>query len=364
MTLQTIEQVLPLLELIQQPAFCIANYGSVFCNPPARLLAPVTAQELPYWLDCGMEVYEQWDRSSHLLLPVSIGTQILTVTIQPLADGTLFLLSPCETFASGTGELSVTAQVLRQPLNDLCGMAQQISETLEEVEDPLLQQQTAAMSRHIYRLTRIACDLADLDQLRDGTYPVRARLLDLTGFLRDFTLELSDLCEIAGYTLLTQLPEKQLLINADSVLLERALLNLISNAMKYGRPEYPIRLSVESAATSVYFRVQNTAAKENSDMMIAAFQRLTQRGMVPDPQWGIGLGLPLALCIARSMGGTIAVEDHCSQVIVTMSLSSKRNLQDTGVRSTPSYDYTGGMRRTLVELADVLPNDCYDSSVI
>ena len=141
MTLQTIEQVLPLLELIQQPAFCIANYGSVFCNPPARLLAPVSAQDLPYWLDSGMEVYEQWDRSSNLLLPVSIGTQILNATIQPLADGTLFLLSPCATFASGSGELGVTAQVLRQPLNDLFSMAQQISETLEEAEDPLLLQQ-------------------------------------------------------------------------------------------------------------------------------------------------------------------------------------------------------------------------------
>ena len=364
MTLQTIEQVLPLLELIQQPAFCIANYGSVFCNPPARLLAPVSAQDLPYWLDSGMEVYEQWDRSSNLLLPVSIGTQILNATIQPLADGTLFLLSPCATFASGSGELGVTAQVLRQPLNDLFSMAQQISETLEEAEDPLLLQQTAAMSRHIYRLTRIACDLADLDQLRSGTYPVRAQLLDLGTFLQEFTLELSDLCNAAGFVLRTQLPEKQLLVNADSVLLERALLNLISNAMKYGNPKDPICLTVEAAASSVYFRVQNTAAKENSDVMIAAFQRLTQRGMLPDPQWGIGLGLPLALSIARNMGGTIAVEERAGQVLVTMSLSRKRDLQNTDVRTTPSYDYTGGMRRTLVELADVLPPDCYDSTVI
>lgn len=364
MTLQSIEQILPLLELIQQPAFCIADHCAVHCNQQAKLLAPETAQALSTWLGSGMDVYEHWDRNSKLLLPVTIGSHILHVTMQPLSDGTLFLLSPCETLSSDMDHLRVTSQVLRQPLNDLYTMAQQISETLEEAEDPLLLQQTAAISRHLYRITRIACDLSDLDQLRNGTYPIRIQKQDLTTFLQELVPDLTDLCDTAGHTLISQLPEKQLMVGIDSILLERALLNLLSNAMKYGSAEEPIYLTVEAGAGSVYIRLQNVAAKQDSDLMIAAFQRLTQRGMLPDPQWGIGLGLPLALCIARSMGGTIAVEEHDGRVTVTLSLSRKRDFQDIAVRTVPAYDYTGGMRRSLVELSDVLPNHCYNSTVI
>ena len=364
MTLQTTEQVLPLLELIDQPAFCIRNDAAILYNDAARLLAPVSAQDLPVWLDSACELYDQWDRSGNLVLPISIGSQTTNVTIQPLADGTLFLLTRSEGFAAAAKDMTVTAQVLRQPLNDLCSMAQQLSETLEEAEDPLLQQQTAAMSRHIYRLSRIACNLADLEQLRDGTYPVHTETMDLTAFLRNFTEELRDLCQMSGFKLDTALPDSRLLISADSVLLERALLNLISNAMKYGKTEDPIRLIVDMTATAVHIRVQNSAAKSGGDLMTAAFQRLNRRGLLPDPQWGIGLGLPLALCVARAMGGTIAMAHNNGLITVTMSVSRKRPPQDTNVRTMPPYDYTGGMHRALVELADALPDHCFDSTAI
>ena len=364
MSRQTIEQVLPLLELIDQPAFCVSSDGSVLCNDVSKPLAPFSAQDLPAWLGSSADSYAHWDRGSNLVLPVSIGSQLFNVIVRPLDNGTLFLLSRGDAIHASAKDMTATAQVLRQPLNDLCSMAQQISETLEEMEDPILQQQTAAMSRHIYRLSRIACEMADLEQLQNGTYPVHPELLDLHGFLRNFLYELEYLCSAAGYRLETKLPEKQLLISADIVLLERALLNLFSNALKYGKKEEPIRLIVDQTPAAIHFRVQNAAAKSASGLLTAAFQRLTKRGLIPDPQWGIGLGLPLALYIARAMGGTIAVEENDGLVSVTMSVSRKRSAQTTDVRTVPSYDYTGGMRRSLVELADILPNDCFDSTMI
>jgi hypothetical protein len=65
------------------------------------------------------------------------------------------------------------------------------------------------------------------------------------------------------------------------------------------------------------------------------------------------------------MGGTVAVEvssDHAATV--TMSVSRKRPIAPSSVKTAPAYDYTGGMRRTLLELSDILPDDCFDSSAI
>lgn len=365
MTFQTIDQVLPLLELIAQPAFCLRNDGSILCNRQARLLAPFSWQDLPMWLGNSAETYEQWDRSSKLVLPVTLGSQTCSVILQPLSDGTMFLLSPCQELTAGGSQMAVMAQVLRQPLTELCSLAQQLSEDLEEMEDPVLQQQTASMSRMIYRLSRIACDLADLEHLQAGTYPMQIQKLDLTSMLQDLTVELTDICQAAGYRLECRLPVQQVLVMADSVLLERALLNLLSNAMKYGREDTPIRLILDCTSTTAYIQIRNTCNQAESDLLSAAFQRLSQRGVLPDPQWGIGLGLPLALNIARLMGGTVTVEaDRERTVSVTLSISRKRVLQDPAVQTLPPYDYTGGMRRSLVELSDVLPDDCYDSTAI
>lgn len=364
MTLQTIDQLLPLLELLQQPAFCISEAGRVFSNAPARPLAPASGDALKQWLESTAETYTLWDRQGQLNLPVTLQGRTVAVTVAPLADGTLFLLSDCTVSAARQQEMAVTAQVLRQPLSDLCAMTQQLTENLEDMEDPLLQAQTAAMTRHLYRLSRITCNLSDLSQLQRGVYPTRPEKLELVSFLQELSGELQELCEAAGHPLALRLPGQPVMVNADRVLLERALLNLLSNALKYSAAGTGVELVIEITATSVYFRFRNHCAQEDGSLLSAAFQRLTQRDGLPDPRWGLGLGLPLSLGIARTLGGTIALDLRGDLVTVTMSISRKRRFQDTTVRVQPVYDYTGGMRRTLMELSDVLPSDCYDSNAI
>ena len=80
--------------------------------------------------------------------------------------------------------------------------------------------------------------------------------------------------------------------------------------------------------------------------------------MLPDPKWGIGLGLPIANSIARLHGGMIAVETLDGKATVSLSISLQS--QESNVLSSPlPIDYTGGMRQTLLELSDALPVDAF-----
>lgn len=360
---QSIDQLFPVLQMIQQPAFCIRQDGTVVSNRSATALAPYDRQALPQWLGAeSAELFERWNGTDDLVLPVPLGGDTASVTVRALTDGTLFLLSQCQHLMAGTDTLAVTAQVLRQPLADLSGLTQRLSEELEDMEDPLLQEQTAAINRQIYRLSRIACNLADLDRLRNGSYTPCPEKLDLTVFLQELTQELEDICRTAGRELECRLPTKALYLTADPMLLERALLNLISNALKYGQPGTPIRLRVDTTATAVLLQVQNVCKEEDCDLLRAGFQRMEQRGIVPDPQWGIGLGLPMTRYIAQILGGTVAMEVSRDMVAtVTMSVNRKRSLTATDVKSPLFFDYSGGMHHALLELSDSLPNECFDS---
>lgn len=358
---QTVDQLLPLLQLLQQPAFCLRQDNTVVCNDEARHLAPCSGKELTNWLGDSAPLYEQWNRQDPLTLPVTLSRQSASVIVQPLADGILFLMNDCRSLSAGVDAMSVTAQVLRQPLTELHSLTQQLSEDLEEMEDPILQRQSAAITRHIYRLSRIACNLADLEQISNGSYQLRQEKLSLTDYLQELTQEMEDICRTAGCTLICKLPAKATNFAADPTLLERAILNLLSNAIKYGSRSKPITFSVETTPSAIFFRMRNVCSQEDSDLLSAAFQRISKRGILPDPQWGIGLGLPMTRYIAHLMGGAVAVEiNQEHEATVTMSIGRK-NTAEVQTHALPPIDYTGGMRHSLLELSDVLPDDCFDS---
>lgn len=365
MLAQTIDQIKPLLLLLQQPAFCVRQDGSIECNGPARHLAPESREDLAPWLGAAAPLYEDWNRSDGLELPVSRAGRAYSVTVQALADGELFLLSEAGGGLSEGISLAVAAQVLRQPLADLFSLSQKLFGDLEEAEDPALQGQTAAMTRHLYRLVRITGNLSDLEQFRSEQSRPRWSRLELNSYLSPMAETLTVVCADAGRTLEYKAPQEQVQFFADRDLLERAILNLLSNAIKYGTAAQPIRLWAEIRPTVILFRVRNHCEAADSDLLSAAFRRMEQRGVLPDPRWGVGLGLPLARHIAQLHGGAVALEAaEDGTVTVTLSVSRKRPSQEALLKSPPPLDYSGGLQRSLVELSDVLPDRCYDSTLI
>ncbi len=362
MLCQTVDQLLPLLNLLQQPAFCLRQNGQISCNREAQLLAPASADSLPDWLGESAPSYHSWNHRDALTLPISSAEHTASVTILPLADGSLFLLSGFQPVMAGKYPLAVAAQVLRQPLSDLHTTVQRLSEELEEMENPLFQEQSAAITRQVYRLSRITVNLADLEQIRNGTYPFLPQKIQLTDYLEELSSELVDLCRCEGRTLICSFPKKPIAITADPILLDRAVLNLLSNALKYGDKAKNIHFQVQTTPSAVLLKMCNACSAPDSDLLSAAFQRMNQRGVLPDPQWGLGLGLPMVQHIAKLMGGTVAVSVDSDQTAsITMSISRKKQLDTVKAPKYPPMDYTGGMRRSLVELSDVLPNECFDS---
>jgi len=359
---QSIHTVLPLLPMLQQPAFCVAEDGSVTANHAAKYLAPARAESLPLWLGDTAALYESWDRENTLELPLCMMGREVTATAQSLTDGTLFLLSDRDIgLAVSGGALTVAAQVLRSPLNGLLQTTEQLMDHAEDSENPLLREHAAALTRDLFRSARICCNMADMERLRQEDYPLRLEQITLPADWKELLTELADAAADAGKTLDWQLPETMVQIYADRTLLERAVMNLLSNALKFGSGD-TVRFWVDVRPSSVLFRVRNTCSDSDADLLSSAFRRLEDRGAVPDLRWGMGLGLQLVHRVAALHGGAVAMEANRGVVTVTMSFS--RRLPDkNAVRSVPPMDYAGGMRHSLLELSDILPTDTFVSAL-
>lgn len=347
----SVDSISPLLPMLQQPAFCIRSNGTIVCNAQAEALAPRYSAALPAWLGSCKVLYDAWDRTGSLQFSLTLHAVPYTATLRALQDGTLFLLAPCA--PEGSAEiLGVVSQTMRKPLCDLSSLLY-LMET-EPQKDHL-----PAVRHHLHQMSRIAANLTELTRLSHEAPLLHCTDTDTEQFLLPFLEEVEDLCRSTGRPMSHKLPKKAVGFRADEVLLKRALLNLISNALKYGTPGTPITLRTETIGTHLVFQIENECSGGEDELLRAAFSRLSQREPLPDPSWGIGLGLPLANTIARLHGGMVAVETNRGKATVSLSVSlcPQRELSEL---SCLAADYTGGMRQALLELSDALPTAAYE----
>lgn len=348
---QSVDSIMPVLSFLQQPAFCIRDNGTVTGTDAARSLTPACAAALSQWLGSSKSLYDTWDKTGELQFTTILREQLYKVTALTLQDGMLFLLAPCTTANAASDALSVVSQIMRQPLSELSSLFYMMSDSIE-------QEQYAAVQRQICLMTRTVSNLTELSRLEQDTPKVHITANDTESFLGDFLDEVEDLCRRADRELIRLLPKRPVCFHGDEALLKRAILNLISNALKFGTPGTPICIRAESIGTHLMFQVENDRSDDGVELLRSAFNRLSTRGLLPDVKWGVGLGIPLVSAIARLHGGAIALDTSGGKATVSFSVSLRTTMSGPTLASLVT-DYTGGVRQTLLELSDALPDEVY-----
>jgi signal transduction histidine kinase len=91
--------------------------------------------------------------------------------------------------------------------------------------------------------------------------------------------------------------------------LQRALENLVSNAIKYGKPEGPVKIIHSSEHGRMLLSVHNEGSAIPPDQVEALFQVFRRAKAAKDgDKQGWGIGLPYVRSVAESHGGSIDVD--------------------------------------------------------
>jgi two-component system sensor histidine kinase KdpD len=154
------------------------------------------------------------------------------------------------------------------------------------------------------RLTRLIENLLDLSRLEAGALAV-----SLAPVALDEVVPLVlDALGPDGSRVVVDVSERLPEAYADAVLLERVLVNLLANALRYSPAGRPPLVAASCHAGSVEIRVVDRGPgvpEEQRERMFAAFQRLGDR----DSSTGVGLGLALSQGLTMAMGGSLAADD-------------------------------------------------------
>lgn len=351
-----------ILELLAQPVFLVRDGSILWCNGAARGLL---AEGLPVssLLENNAMLYEVWQREGTLHLPMILGGAEYDASVLAMQAGDLFIAARRPQEVNATAAAVERASVtLRKPLHTMLNAANALFEQLEETQtEPI--PAAAELNQALYRLIRLCGQMSDGAQLLLHRKEARREMTDITRFLNDFVSAARPLTESVGVQLLFTPPVRPLRGDIDCQLLERALYNLIANALAHCPSGSTITLSVQKQELLLLLRVNDNGKGVEQGILSTIFERFSASEFGASSQ-GIGLGLPIVREIARLHGGTISVSGNPEGgTCVTLTLSLEPSILTLRSR-TVRYDGYGDLNHALVELSDVLPPEIYDPAEI
>ncbi len=173
----------------------------------------------------------------------------------------------------------------------------------------------ATAKESLERLLRLVENLLDMSRLQAGALAMSPQLISLGEAIPRAVDDIADQDRQVRIQVPDELPE----VHADPALLERVLVNLLANALRYNPPEQPLLVTASEHGGQVEVRVVDHGPgvpATDWDRIFLPFQRLGDR----DNATGVGLGLALARGLIEAMGGTLTPE-HTPGGGLTMTVS-------------------------------------------
>jgi two-component system sensor histidine kinase KdpD len=162
----------------------------------------------------------------------------------------------------------------------------------------------ATADESLDRLTHLVDNLLDMSRLQAGALSLFPRPVGLD----EIVSRALDNLEPAAQGITVDIPESLPEINVDPAILERVIVNLTENALRYSPPGQPPLLTASALGDRVELRVVDRGPgipEKDKDRMFVPFQRLGDT----DNTTGVGLGLALSRGLTEAMGGTLTAED-------------------------------------------------------
>jgi signal transduction histidine kinase len=162
------------------------------------------------------------------------------------------------------------------------------------------------IGRSADRMQSLLTELLDLARFRAGRITLRRHALDARDLARDAAALIEPVAGLRDQELRVDLPPEPVPVRGDRRRLEQALLNLLSNAQKFGPPGTTVSVAVRARDGSARISVRDEGPGISHEDQVRLFERFFVGG--GDRSGGVGLGLPTALAIAQAHGGSIEVE--------------------------------------------------------
>jgi PAS domain S-box-containing protein len=214
--------------------------------------------------------------------------------------------------------LSSMSHELRSPLNAILGFAQ----LMESASPGPTASQTKSIGQIIqagWYLLKLINEILDLAGIESGQVSLSPEAVSLSELLAESRDMMGQQAHKRGIRMTFPQFDQPVFVSADRTRLKQILINLVSNAIKYNKPQGTVDVdcivftppssdSGAAGAERVRISVKDTGAGLPPEKLAQLFQPFNRLGQEAGSVAGTGIGLVVTKRLAELMGGTIGVE--------------------------------------------------------
>lgn len=296
--------------------------GWVAQHGKPRVIQQVKSEE-QFTVPAQIDMVTTLSTESLLAVPLTVKGEVIGVLeVVNKKDQQLFTREDIETLLALAGQAAVAIENVR-----LFQQSDFISEMVHELRTPLtaLVALSEALSRPDFpnekrnefaetiqrearRLTHMTSSFLELSRLESGRVRLKQEPVILADIIQDTVTVQGPQAAEHAIEITLDLPKSLPTLIGDPNRIKQILLNLVSNAIKYNRPEGSITISAQLEERSIRVSVCDTGKGIPPDAVKNLFKRFYR---VPDTEGyvtGTGLGLSITQRIVQQHGGKIWVE--------------------------------------------------------
>jgi two-component system sensor histidine kinase KdpD len=241
------------------------------------------------------------------LLPALASLLAVAIDRERLAREALEAEALRRSDAMKTAVLRAVSHDLRSPLMAILTSAGALASKDFKLERHERDELTTTILDEAERLDRLVGNLLDLSRLQAGALQTEPDVLAVD----DLVVQALDEVGRSGARVDVALPHESPSVRADAHQVQRVLVNLIENALRYSPPEERVRLQVEAIGGDVLVRVIDHGPGVAPNELELIFEPFHRGAATSAP--GAGLGLAIARGFADANGGRVWAESRVGQ---------------------------------------------------
>jgi two-component system, OmpR family, sensor histidine kinase KdpD len=203
--------------------------------------------------------------------------------------------------------LSSVSHELRTPLVTITGALSSLVDEQIVLNDASRRSLIETAAEEADHLNLLVGNLLDMTRLEAGALHIKREACDIQDVIGSALEELGT--RLNDRSVIVDLQKNLPMVQLDFVLIERVLVNLIDNALKYSPDDSPIEIAARASGQILQVKVSDRGPGIPVEELGSVFDKF-YRVKRPDSSSGTGLGLSISKGILRAHGGFIAAENR------------------------------------------------------
>jgi len=245
---------------------------------------------------------------------------------------------------------------LKTPLNVILATAQLFSMycncgSLDDKKDSIVKY-IDSIKQNSYRLSKLINNIVDLSKIEAGLYKLNLTNNNIVQVVENTVISVTDFTEGKGLNIIFETDIEEKIIACDPEKIERIVLNLISNAIKFSNEGDEIIVDIKDRNGLVEISVEDNGIGIERKYMEMIFDKFNQvdKSLSRNTE-GTGIGLNLVKSIVELHSGNIHVESELGKGSKFIVILPSRKVLHENIQYY--YDVKSENQNIRVELADV-----------